>query len=171
MRQQIACRDAYQVWHKNCNIIANCLCLLVGCFVVQSVTGQAGTAAAVDTTVSDAVSAPSSTGAGSLFDLTGLLDTVSANAELSGVPATDAPPAALAVAALTANPTLVAAAVSKPLDVSSLSSVDAGLASLLMLKQTVSNGLVASAEAKSPTSGPAADLADNEDVRRAYLGG
>ena len=132
----------------------------MGCFVVQSVTGQAGTVAAVDTAVSDAVSVPSSAGAGSLFDLTGLLDTVSANVELSGVPATDTPPAALAVAALTANPTLVAAAVSKPLDVSSLSSVDAGLASLLMLKQTVSNGLVASAEAKSPTSGPAADLAN-----------
>ncbi len=132
----------------------------MGCFVVQSVTGQAGAAAAVDTTVSDAVSAPSSAGAGSLFDLTGLLDTVSANVELSGVPATDAPPAALAVAALTANPSLVAAAVSKPLDITSLSSVDAGLASLLMLKQTVSKGLMASAEAKLPTSGPAADLAN-----------
>ena len=117
-------------------------------------------AAVVDNTAGDPASVPSSTGAAALFNLTGLLDTVSANAELSGVPATDAPPAALAVAALTANPSLVAAAVSKPLDVTSLSSVDAGLASLLMLKQTVSNGLVASAEAKLPTSGPAAELAN-----------
>ncbi len=115
---------------------------------------------AVETIASDSVTAPSSAGNGVLFNLTGLLDTVSANAALSGVPATDAPPAALAVAALTANPSLVAAAVSKPLDVSSLSSVDAGLASLLMLKQTASKGLVASAEAKLPTSGPAADLAN-----------
>jgi flagellar hook-length control protein FliK len=114
----------------------------------------------VETIASDSVTAPSSAGNGVLFNLTGLLDTVSANAALSGVPATDAPPAALAVAALTANPSLVAAAVSKPLDVSSLSSVDAGLASLLMLKQTASKGLVASAEAKLPTSGPAADLAN-----------
>ena len=133
---------------------------VVGCFVVQSVTGQAVAATAVDSTVSDAASAPSSTGTGALFNLTGLLDTVSANAELSGVPATEAPPVALAVAALTANPSMVAAAVSKPLDVSSLSSVDAGLASLLMLKQTASKGLVASAEAKLPTTGPAADLAN-----------
>ncbi len=114
----------------------------------------------METIASDSVTAPSSAGNGVLFNLTGLLDTVSANAALSGVPATDAPPAALAVAALTANPSLVAAAVSKPLDVSSLSSVDAGLASLLMLKQTASKGLVASAEAKLPTSGPAADLAN-----------
>ncbi len=132
----------------------------VGCFVVQSVTGQAVATTAVETIASDSVTAPSSAGNGVLFNLTGLLDTVSANAALSGVPATDAPPAALAVAALTANPSLVAAAVSKPLDVSSLSSVDAGLASLLMLKQTASKGLVASAEAKLPTSGPAADLAN-----------
>ena len=132
----------------------------MGCFVVQSVTGQAVATTAVETIASDSVTAPSSAGNGVLFNLTGLLDTVSANAALSGVPATDAPPAALAVAALTANPSLVAAAVSKPLDVSSLSSVDAGLASLLMLKQTASKGLVASAEAKLPTSGPAADLAN-----------
>ena len=128
--------------------------------MVQSVIGQSVAAAAVDTTVGDSASAQSPSGAGSLFNLTGLLDTVSANVELSGVPATDAPPAALALAALRANPSMIAAAVSKPLDVTSLSSVDAGLASLLMLNQTVSKGLVASAEAKLPTSGPAADLAN-----------
>ena len=50
--------------------------------MVQSVIGQSVAAAAVDTTVGDSASAQSPSGAGSLFNLTGLLDTVSANVEL-----------------------------------------------------------------------------------------